>query len=137
MLPCIAAKHQVTNESVSGVLQAGLDASESTLFRSLVALWTDLHGSADGDEVPDLVDLLVGDGDAAQSPVDDAVRGADEAAAVGKAVNHDVAARTCTDGGRPLAIVGTGIRDMQRFVIGGMRVAAVDNVVASGVRPSP
>src|SRR5882672_9988833 len=73
-------------------------------------------GSADGDQGPDLVDLLVSDGDAAESPVVEAVSGADQALAVGQAVDHDVAARGDTEAGSALAVVGIGVRDVERLV---------------------
>src|SRR6185437_5211958 len=70
--------------------------------------------------------------DAAEGPVDGAVRRADKAAAVGQAVNHDVAARADAQLGCTLAVGGVGIRDVQSLVVGRVRVAAVDDVAAFG-----
>src|SRR6185437_10098189 len=95
-------------------------------------LWADFDRGAHRHEIPDLVDLRIGDGDAAEGPVDGAVRRADKAAAVGQAVNHDVAARADAQLGCTLAVGGVGIRDVQSLVVGRVRVAAVDDVAAFG-----
>lgn len=50
-----------------------------------------LDGSADGDEGPDLVHFGISNGDAAIGPVDGAVKAAEPAEAVFKAVNFYVA----------------------------------------------
>lgn len=98
----------------------------------IVALWADLYWRAHGHEVPYLVDLVVSDGYAAEGPVDGAVGGTDPAAAIGQAVNHDIAAGRDAKRDGPLAIVGIGIGNVQRLVIRRMGLAAVDDVMAFG-----
>ena len=53
---------------------------------------TNFDGGSERDAVPDFVDFVVGDGDAAEGPVVEAMGRADGAHAVGQAVNHDVSA---------------------------------------------
>src|ERR1035437_8745991 len=65
-------------------------------------LRTNLDRRAHRNPVPNLVDLLVGDGDAAQRPVVEPVRRADPALAVGQAVDHDGSA------GRDAQVRGNG-----------------------------
>ena len=56
----------------------------------------DQDGSAVRDEAPDLLDLIIRNSDAALGPVAQAVSGTDPALPIGKAVDHDVAARLHT-----------------------------------------
>jgi hypothetical protein len=55
-------------------------------------LGTDFHWRTIFHETPDLFDLLVGDGDAAVSPIARVMRGADEAIAIRQAVDVNIAA---------------------------------------------
>ena len=97
----------------------------------------DFDGRSDGDEGPDLVNFLVGDGDAAQGPVIKAVSGTDEAPAIGQAVDHDRSAGRDAEARGALAVVGVGVGDVQRLVIFAAGVAAVDDVVPFGCGASP
>ncbi len=93
---------------------------------------SDFDGSAGGDEGPYLIDFLISDGDAAEGPVVNTVGGADEALAVGEAMDHDVAARGDAEAGGALAVIGVGVGDVKRLVVVACGVAVVDDVMAFG-----
>src|SRR5690606_14513299 len=78
----------------------------------------------------DLFDLVIGDGDAAGSPVTlDAIADGD---LVRLAVNHDVSARADTHAPGRLAVMRLGIVDAKRQVIGAVAVQPVDAKNAFG-----
>jgi len=59
--------------------------------------------------------------------------GADEALAVGQAVDHDIASGATTEAGSALAVVGVGVRRLwSAFVVLAGGVAVVDDVMALG-----
>ena len=92
----------------------------------------DIDWCSDGDEVPDFVDFRVGDGDAAEGPVVEAVGCADGAFAVGQAVDHDSSAGGDAEFQGAGAVLGVGVGDVQGFVVVALGVAGVDGVVALG-----
>ena len=93
------------------------------------ALRPNLHRRAHWNQIPDLVDLLIGDGDATQRPVVKPVRRANIAFAVGQAVNQDGPAGRDAQLRRTLAVLGIWIGDVQSLVVVGNRVLGVDDVV--------
>lgn len=94
--------------------------------------WPDLDGRAVGYGRPNLFDFLVGDSDAADRPVDSAMRSAQPAETVRDAVNHDVAARIATDLFSASNIGGVGIRQVKRAMVVRVRVPGVDAIRAFG-----
>src|SRR5207244_2313654 len=81
-------------------------------------------------DTPKLFDFLVGQRDAAGSPIVPAVKGADPAETILDSVNHDV------ESGRQAALSSSGvvlvgrIRDVQREVEAALRIAPIDLVNA-------
>ena len=65
------------------------------------------------DEVPDFVDFRVGNGDAAEGPVIEAVRGTEPALPVGKTVDHDGSAGRDAEFCGTLVVFGIGIRNVE------------------------
>lgn len=92
----------------------------------------DFDGGSDGDEVPDFVDFRVGDGDAAEGPVVEAVGCADGSFAVGEGVDHDVSAGGDAEYCGAGLVLRVGVGDVQGFVVVALGVAGVDDVVALG-----
>jgi hypothetical protein len=79
-------------------------------------------------EPPDLIHLLVGDGNAALGPILQAMRASQTSVAVGQAVDHDVASGRRARLPRPGAIVGIRARNVKRAVELAVLVSAVDQV---------
>jgi hypothetical protein len=75
--------------------------------------------------LPNLIDFLIGDGDAPVSPVPEAVGGADRTEAVGQCVDKDIASRrnAFLEGNR--AVVLVGIRDVDRLVKPAVAIAEI------------
>ena len=114
-----------------------LEREHSSIFAEhlrcgCIALRANLHRRAHGNEIPDFVHLVVRDGDAAQGPVVEAMRGAKCAHAVGKAVNHDGSTGSDARGCGSFAVGCIGIGDVQSLVVVAVLVAGVDGVVAFG-----
>jgi len=106
------------------------DLDVAMLERSETRLRTDLDRSARRDQVPDLLDLGIAHRDAAVGPIIETVQGAKIGQSIGQAMNHDgTAGRNTADLGS-FEVLGTGIRDMEGEMIGGIGIAGVDEVFA-------
>src|SRR3954471_18492110 len=98
----------------------------STRFSAEGPLRLDLHRGPDRDDPPDLLHLLVGEGDAAVGPILQEMPRADLALSRRQAMDHDLAARVHAQriGDHEVALVG--IRDVQREMIVAVLVQRVD-----------
>jgi hypothetical protein len=76
----------------------------------------DLHGRANGNQRPDLVDLLVGNRDAAVGPIHLTVCRANPAILGAKPVDFDVTAGTHAEFAGVFLVARVGLRNMQRAV---------------------
>jgi hypothetical protein len=79
-----------------------------------------------GHDLPEIFDFLVGQRDTAIGPVSLHPPGI----AVWLAVDHDHAARTAPEGRRVGFVLRVGIGDVQRQVVGTVRIAPVDRISA-------
>lgn len=100
-------------EAMAYLLNArGVGQWEARLTESARRLGEDLDRRAVGHQVPDLLDLFVGDGDAAVGPIVEAVRRPEIRRAVGQAVDHDRAAGRDAAGLGRRGVAAVGVRDM-------------------------
>src|SRR3954452_9090670 len=77
-------------------------------------------------QLPDLLDVVIGNGDTSSRPISMFEDGAKPSPAIRSAVNHDLAARPDSQPPRTSAVSGIRIRHMKRQMVLAVRVATID-----------
>src|SRR5713226_4507522 len=121
-----ASVSQASSQMGFPVLKSRLTATRGIYYPNSRA---DGNGGADRHELPDFVDLGVGDGDAAVSPVGLPVERADPSELFAEAVNLDIAAGALAELARAFAVGGVRIRDVERTIEPAVRVLRVHHVL--------
>lgn len=106
-------------------------------FESGLISWPKLNHCANVDHFPDLIDLGIGYGDTAVSPIEMALEPANPAQTVFKTVDFNISARIHSCLLRSLPINQVGIRKMQRQVKSALALLSIDIYSPSGVLWSP